>query len=182
MPKPIFEDHSKVLAEIIRVDHAGEYGAKRIYEGQIAFAQKSEDRELIQEMMEQEDIHLRYFVSMAVGNAIRPTALMPLWHFMGYALGSVSAMAGTRYAMLVTNAVEEVIEQHYQKQIDILNDPHVNLPNSLELRDKIRQFQEDEVSHKNTASSWLKNSSFEQVLAIAVRTICKTTIFLSKKI
>jgi ubiquinone biosynthesis monooxygenase Coq7 len=110
---------NKKIAEIIRVNQAGEYGAKCIYEGQIAALKKFRDPdvEVIKHMYEQELEHLEYFNKELVDRKIRPTIMQPIWHFGSYALGYVSGKLGVKAAMACTEAVEEVIEKHYNDQI-----------------------------------------------------------------
>jgi 3-demethoxyubiquinol 3-hydroxylase len=131
----------KRVAAIIRVDHAGEYGAKRIYEGQLDFIRDPEAKEKIRIMREQELEHLQYFTDKLEERGERPTLLQPLWHVAGYALGAVSALLGEKTAMATTIAVESVIVEHYQKQLDMLGDEE------LELKTKIKKFQDDEGEH-----------------------------------
>ena len=114
MPRPYFHDKSAHIDEMLRIDHAGEYGAIRIYKGQLKAI--IESRELISEMLEQEQEHLEYFEEEIRNRNTRPTLLMPFWHVFGYALGYLSAKAGTKYAMLCTEAVEGVIDKHYSSQ------------------------------------------------------------------
>ncbi|MDD9899444.1 MAG: demethoxyubiquinone hydroxylase family protein [Alphaproteobacteria bacterium] len=135
-------DHD--VDSMIRVNHAGEYGAKRIYEGQLAvLGDDPEMRELIEHMAEQERAHLEYFEKEIVRRGVRPTALHPLWHAAGYALGAVTARMGKEAAMACTVAVESVISEHYQQQLDVLK----NLPEEKALRQKIRKFKEEEEEH-----------------------------------
>lgn len=135
----------EMLERIVRVDHAGEYGAVRIYEGQLAVLGKSPSGDVIREMAEQEREHLATFDGIVGERRVRPTALMPVWHVAGFALGAATAMMGERAAMACTAAVEEVIDEHYAKQADALGD------DQAELRATIEQFREDELEHRETA-------------------------------
>ena len=110
------------LAEILRVDHAGEYGAVRIYEGQLAILGRSAAAPAIRRMMEQERAHLRAFETMLPAGRVRPTLLTPLWHVAGFALGAGTALMGEKAAMACTAAVEEVIDAHYAAQVEELDD------------------------------------------------------------
>ena len=126
---------------MIRVDHAGEYGAKRIYEGQLAVLGKDP---VIQEMAEQEQAHLDFFNKEIVSRQIRPTALHPLWHVGGYALGVLTAKMGRKAAMACTVAVETVIAEHYESQLKTLS----AYPKEKKLRAAIKKFKaEEEVHH-----------------------------------
>ena len=101
---------------MIRVDHAGEYGARRIYEGQLAVLGRDAGGGSIRRMYDQELEHLDRFDKLLVARRVRPTALQPLWHVAGFALGAATAMMGERAAMACTVAIEEVIDEHYGGQ------------------------------------------------------------------
>lgn len=131
------------LARIVRVDHAGEYGAKRIYEGQIAVMGKGRHGKTLRHMAEQELVHLEYFEKQLNRRRVRPTLLQPLWHVTGFLLGAGTAILGERAAMACTVAVEEVIEEHYESQLKHLG------PEEQELSDSIRKFQAEEVEHRD---------------------------------
>ena len=104
------------IERMIRVDHAGEYGAVRIYDGQLAIIGRGHARDEIRQMAEQEKRHLAAFDELVRARHVRPTLLSPLWHLAGYALGAATALLGERAAMACTVAVEEVIDEHYEKQ------------------------------------------------------------------
>lgn len=131
------------IERTIRVDHAGEYGAKRIYAGQLAILGKSEHGPIIEHMAEQEEKHLAYFEAAIGDRGVRPTALLPLWHAAGFALGAATALMGPRAAMACTVAVEEAIDEHYQGQLDRLP------PEEQPLKDAIAEFREDELEHRD---------------------------------
>jgi ubiquinone biosynthesis monooxygenase Coq7 len=179
MAKPDFTNSNNIIAEMIRVDYAGEYGAKRIYEGQADYSKNYQDSIIINDMLQQEEVHLRYFTNLLLQRAVRPTILMPFWHIIGYAIGSGSRLLGAKTAMLLTQSVEEVIEQHYQQQINYLEHRKID----QELLDNIKQFQLDEIEHKNTA---LSQGSGETICASSINKIiklfCKLAINLSKKL
>ena len=112
--------HREVLEEIIRVDHAGEYGASKIYDGQIAiFGKSSKLGKTIQHMADQEQEHIDKFNELILEHRVRPTALLPLWNVAGYALGASTALMGEKAAMACTVAVEKVIGEHYQEQLEL---------------------------------------------------------------
>ena len=122
-----------ILEEIIRVDHAGEFGATRIYEGQISiFGKDTEIGKTIQHMADQEQEHIKKFEELIVSERVRPTILLPLWNIAGYALGASTALMGERAAMACTVAVEKVIGEHYKEQIDLLNDDQKSLKSSIQ--------------------------------------------------
>ncbi|WP_416896679.1 MAG: demethoxyubiquinone hydroxylase family protein [Minwuia sp.] len=133
------------LARILRVDHAGEYGAKRIYAGQLAVLGSSASAETIRHMADQEERHLKTFDDLLTERHVRPTLLSPVWHVAGYALGAATAMMGEKAAMACTEAVEEVIDEHYAGQAAELGD------DEAALRDTIEDFRADELEHRDTA-------------------------------
>lgn len=165
------------LKEVIRVNHAGEYGAIRIYQGQYAFLKNSSDKDLIKEMRNQEQKHLEFFEQQIKMNQVRPTALLPIWHVLGYALGATTALFGKNAAMVCTEAVEEVIDEHYLSQIKQLPD------NKQELKDKIEQFRQEELEHKEIAHNHSSDLNlFHKILGKGIKIGCKIAINLSKKI
>jgi ubiquinone biosynthesis monooxygenase Coq7 len=179
MPRPCFKNKQKKLQEIIMVNHAGEYGAQRIYEGQLAYTKDAEQKVLIKEMLEQELEHLYYFEQQIQAGNGRPTALTPLWKISGYVLGALSSWLGPKTAMLVTESVEEIIVDHYQEQIDYLEK---NDPKNYLLK-KIKKFKQDEANHIHIAISNASNyAQFQGFLSNLVRCICLSAIFISKKI
>lgn len=133
------------LERILRVDHAGEYGAKRIYAGQLAVLGRSPSGDVIRHMAEQEEKHLKTFDELINERHVRPTLLHPLWHAAGFALGAATAMMGEKAAMACTEAVEEVIDEHYAKQAEELGDEEP------ELKATIEQFRAEELEHRDTA-------------------------------
>lgn len=135
-------DHETLVARMIRVDHAGEYGAKRIYDGQLAVLGKSREASVIREMAEQEKLHLAAFEKLIVERRVRPTFLHPLWHLTGFALGAATALLGERAAMACTVAVEEVIDEHYARQAALLG------ADEAALKETVEKFRADEVEHK----------------------------------
>ena len=135
---------SEDIASMIRVDHAGEYGAKRIYQGQLAVLGKDPKvGRLLEHMAAQEQEHLDFFTAEIRKRHIRPTALQPLWHAAGYALGALTARMGIEAAMACTVAVESVIAEHYRQQLDLLK----NNPREKKLREAIRKFKAEEEEH-----------------------------------
>ncbi len=143
----------KKLHEIIRVNHAGEMGAKVIYDGQIAALKIKKDHEtleLVKHMKEQEDVHFSYFDNEIKKHQVRPTIMQPLWKVGGFALGFVTGLIDKKAAMVCTTAVEEVIDEHYQEQIKFLDD-EVGLDDAkqvYELKQKISQFRDEELEHR----------------------------------
>jgi len=141
--------NKKILEEIIRVDHAGERGAIKIYEGQLlalkTFKQDEELKKQIEEMKEHEREHYEYFNDEIQKRKINPTKLLPLWDLLGVTLGFSTAMLGKKAAMLCTASVEEVIDGHYKSQTYKLEE------DEEELKKKINKFRDDELNHKDIA-------------------------------
>ncbi len=131
------------IERLVRVDHAGEYGAKRIYQGQIAVLGRGPKGDLLRHMQAQEQHHLDTFAGLVADRRVRPTALLPLWHVAGYALGAVTAALGSRAAMACTVAVEEAIDEHYAAQAAALG------ADEAPLRDTIEAFRAEELEHRD---------------------------------
>lgn len=138
------------LQQMIRVDHAGEHGAVRIYDGQLAVFGKipgmEKTADLIRHMAEQEQEHLDHFDALIVERDIRPTVFGPFWHAAGFALGAATALMGEKAAMACTAAVETEIDAHYAAQLDELEDGRDD-----DLRAAIEKFRADEAAHRDTA-------------------------------
>ena len=173
--------NKKTLEEIIRVDHAGERGAIKIYEGQLlALKTIKQDENLlntIEEMKEQEKEHLEYFEKEIRKRKIKPTSLLPIWDIMGVALGFGSALLGKKATMLCTASVEEVIDGHYNNQLKKLGN------DEKDLKKKIEKFKEDEVNHKNMAyESGATNKGVYSIMDKVIKTGSKIAITISEKI
>ena len=171
----------KTLEEIIRVDHAGERGAIKIYEGQLlalkTIKQDNDLKDKIEEMKEQEKEHLEYFEKEIQKRKIKPTYLLPLWDLMGVTLGFGTALLGKKAALLCTASVEEVIEDHYQNQLKKLGN------DEMELKAKIEKFKDDEVGHKNIAyESGATNKGLYSIMDKVIRTGSRIAITISEKI
>ena len=172
--------NQKVLEEIIRVDHAGERGAIKIYEGQLLALETIKNdkqlKETIEKMKEHEKEHLEYFEKEIQKRKIKPTYLLPLWDLMGVALGFGTALLGKKATMLCTASVEEVIENHYENQIKKLGSDEKDLIN------KINKFKKDEVNHKETAySSGAVNTGLYSIMDKVIKTGSKIAIKISEK-
>ena len=173
--------NKKTLEEIIRVDHAGERSAIKIYEGQLlalkTIKQDNDLKDKIEEMKEQEKEHLEYFEKEIQKRKIKPTYLLPLWDVMGVALGFGTALLGKKAAMLCTASVEEVIEDHYQNQLKKLGN------DEMDLKTKIEKFKEEEVNHKNIAyESGATNKGLYSIMDKVIRTGSRIAITISEKI
>lgn len=166
-----------VVERTIRVDHAGEYGAKRIYEGQLAVLGRTKYGPVIEQMKAQEQVHLDTFSRLIGERRVRPTALLPFWHVAGFALGAASALLGHRGAMACTVAVEEAIDEHYRAQEDTLGD------DEAELRADIARFRAEELEHRDTG---LENEAEQapayRLLSAAIKTGCKIAIKISERV
>ena len=173
--------NKKTLEEIIRVDHAGERGAIKIYEGQLlALKTIKQDNNLknkIEEMKEQEKEHLEYFEKEIQKRKIKPTYLLPLWDFVGITLGFGTALLGKKSAMLCTASVEEVIENHYEDQLKKIGD------DEKDLKTKIEKFKGDEIHHKNIAyESGATNKGIYSIMDKVIRAGSRIAITISEKI
>ncbi len=173
--------NKKTLEEIIRVDHAGERGAIKIYEGQLLALKTIKQDEVlkdkIEEMKEHEREHLEYFEKEIQKRKISPTRLLPLWDVLGITLGFGTALLGKKAAMLCTASVEEVIEDHYKNQIKKLGD------DEKELKSKIEKFKSDEIEHKNIAyETGATNKGIYSMLDKVIKTGSRIAITISEKI
>ena len=167
-------------AAMIRVDQAGEYGATRIYAGQLAvMGDRAPHSSEIRAMAEQEAGHLAAFDALMADRGVRPTALQPLWSAAGYALGAATAFIGPEAAMACTAAVEEEIDRHYSRQLDRLHgegdDP--------ELAEMIERFRDDERAHRDAAlAAGAERAPAYPLLSAAIRLGCRAAIRLSERI
>ncbi len=167
----------RMLEETIRVDHAGEYGAKRIYQGQLAVLRGTKWEGLIRHMQEQEQVHLDTFSRLIGERRVRPTALLPVWHVAGFALGAATAMLGHRAAMACTVAVEEAIDEHYQAQEAALGE------DEEALRAHIAQFRAEELEHRDIGIEHeAEQAPAYRLLSAAIKAGCKVAIKVSEKI
>lgn len=169
------------LGEMLRVDHAGEYGAVQIYRGQRAvfdtLPHKAETADAIREMEDGEVEHLKTFDALLAERGVRPTALAPIWNAAGFGLGAVTALMGEKAAMACTAAVEEVIEQHYAAQAEELDAVEP------ELAETVRKFRDDELGHKNEAEArGAEEAPGYGLLKAAIQLGCRAAIRLSEKI
>ena len=169
------------VKEFIRVDHAGERGAIKIYEGQLlalkTFKQNEFLKKKIEEMKEHEKEHCNYFENEIKKRKIKPTKLMPLWDILGVGLGFSTTILGKKAAMLCTASVEEVIDKHYLNQINQLDICEKNL------KKKITKFRQDEIEHKNIAyDEGATKKGLYLLLDKIIKTGSKIAINISEKI
>jgi len=167
----------ELLARMLRVDQAGEYGAVRIYEGQMAVLGRRAGASALRHMSEQERRHLETFDALLVRRRVRPTLLSPLWHLAGFALGAGTALLGERAAMACTAAVEEVIDGHYAAQAEQLGD------DEAELRATIKSFRADEGAHRDLAlAAGAEQAPAYPLLSGAIKVGSRLAIWLSERI
>ena len=174
---------SKILMDadkhsMIRVDQAGEYGAARIYAGQLAVLghRDTETVAAIREMAAQEQRHLKAFDALINERRVRPTALEPLWNVAGFALGAATALMGEKAAMACTAAVEEAIDEHYAAQVAALDkDPA--------LQQTVEEFRQEEAAHRDEAiAHGAEEAPGYKLLSEAIKAGCRVAIKLSEKI
>ena len=173
--------NKKILEEIIRVDHAGERGAIKIYEGQLlalkTFKQDEDLKKQIEEMKEHEKEHYEFFDQEIQKRNIKPTKLLPLWDLLGVGLGFGTAMLGKKAAMLCTASVEEVIDDHYKNQTYQLQE------DEKELKENIIKFRDDELTHKDVAyESGATKKGLYGLLDKVIKTSSRIAIKISEKI
>jgi ubiquinone biosynthesis monooxygenase Coq7 len=179
MPKPYFKNKQDYIDEVLRVNYAGEYAANIIYQTQINNSRDIDMRCKLQDMLVQEKKHLEFFQEEMRKNYTRPSALMPVWHLLSIGLGKISAKLSNKHIMLTTQAVEEVIEGHYAKQIYILKELDLK-----ELRDNIVLFRQDELEHMHEAEDILSNkkSFLDDIFFKCIKVGCLAAIAICKKI
>lgn len=167
----------KQVERMIRVNHAGEYGAKRIYAGQLAVLGKSASGDTLRHMAAQEEEHLKAFSEVMVVRQVRPTLLSPLWHVAGYAMGAATALLGEKTAMACTVAVESVIDEHYAAQEARLGEAEP------ELSAMISRFRAEEKEHHDTALEYgAEESPLFGAITAVIKLQTKFAIWLSSRI
>lgn len=181
LPPPRDREEKALLDSMLRVDHAGEYGANRIYAGQMAVLGRSQTGPLIQQMWDQEKEHLKKFNEILAENRVRPTLLLPIWNAAGFLLGASTALLGKEGAMACTVAVEESISEHYNSQIRALME--IDPDRYIKLLQVIKEFRDDEMEHHDTG---LEHDA-ESVpgywfLKNAIQLGCKAAIYVSERV
>ncbi len=165
------------IARMIRVDHAGEYGAKRIYQGQLAVLGRGPKGDLIRHMQAQEQVHLDTFAALIARRRVRPTVLLPFWHVAGFALGAATALLGERAAMACTVAVEEVIDEHYAQQEAALGE------DEAALRGTIAGFRAEELEHRDIGLAHeAEQAPGYRLLTGLIKAGCRAAIAASERI
>jgi ubiquinone biosynthesis monooxygenase Coq7 len=163
---------------MVRVDQAGEYGATRIYAGQLAvMGNRAPLAGEVAAMADQEQAHLRKFDALMTKRGVRPTALQPLWNVAGFALGAATALIGPKAAMACTAAIEEEIDRHYTRQLEELGG------DDAELAELVSDFRDDERGHRDAAiTAGAEQAPAYPLLAGAIRLGCRLAIRLSERI
>lgn len=167
----------EVLDRMIRVDHAGEYGAARIYAGQLAVLGRGPKAGLLQHMKDQEQVHLDTFSRLIAKRRVRPTALLPIWNIAGFVLGAATAALGEKAAMACTVAVEETIDAHYQAQIEELGE------DEAELRETIETFRQEELEHRDIGlDNGAEQAPAYRLLTQVIKVGCRAAIAISERV
>ncbi|MFQ5954658.1 MAG: demethoxyubiquinone hydroxylase family protein [Kiloniellales bacterium] len=167
----------ELVQRMIRVDHAGEFGAVRIYEGQLAILGGTPAGDVIAEMAAQEKGHLETFERLMVERRVRPTLLSPLWHVAGLMLGAGTALMGERAAMACTVAVEEVIDRHYRRQAQRLG------RDEAELKAVIEAARGDEIAHRDRAlAEGAEGAPGYRLLSAGIKAGSRLAIWLSERL
>ena len=171
-------DRRADTASMLRVDQAGEYGATRIYAGQLAVLRRNcPESKLVARMAAQEERHLKRFNAIMADRRVRPTALQPLWNVAGFALGAATALMSEKAALACTDAVETEIDKHYASQLNDLGE------SDPELASDIAEFQAEELEHRDTArDAGATLAPGYPLLTAAIRAGCRVAIGLSKRI
>jgi ubiquinone biosynthesis monooxygenase Coq7 len=168
---------SDQIEAFIRVDHAGEYGAKRIYQGQRAILGRGKHGPILEHMQAQEEVHLATFSRLIAQRRVRPTVLLPLWNIAGFALGAATAAMGARAAMACTVAVEETIDEHYAAQEAALDE------SEADLKATIATFRAEELEHRDIGlANEAELTPFYRLLSAVIKTGCKAAIAVSERI
>jgi 3-demethoxyubiquinol 3-hydroxylase len=165
------------IARMIRVDQAGEYGAVRIYDGQLAVLKSATAVGAVRRMAAQEKQHLQRFDALVAERHVRPTVLSPVWHWAGYALGAATALLGENAAMACTVAVEEVIDEHYRRQLEALGDAD---PKFAKM---VAEFRADELEHRDAAlAQGATETPAYSLFSAAIKAGSRLAIWLSTRI
>lgn len=168
---------SDQVKKFIRVDHAGEYGAARIYAGQLAVLGRGPHGPTLEHMRAQEQHHLDTFSRLIATRRIRPTALLPFWHIAGFALGAATAALGSRAAMACTVAVEETIDAHYAAQSAELGEDEAELAATIET------FRAEELEHRDIGlANGAEQAPAYRLLTAIIKTGCRAAIKISEQI
>lgn len=170
-------NRSAKISSMVRVDHAGEFGAVRIYDGQIAVLGDRPVGTMLRHMRDQEREHLSSFAHVMAERRVRPTVMLPLWHFGGFALGALTALLGERSAMACTEAVEDTVVAHYDRQLDTLP------PGEADLSTLIERVRDEERAHGHDAvASGARHAPGYDILYSLISAGCRAAIRISERI
>ena len=168
----------KILDEILRVNHAGEFGAQQIYSGQIKFTKNPDLKRTLYKIAEEENEHLEYFEKMLLEKRCRPTLMHPFWKIGGFSLGAITAILGKDYVMACTESVEKIIVEHYKSQIS-----EIEKIDEKAIQKNIQKFLEDEAKPQETGRSFIKGNSLKlKAFKKFIEIITKSAIRISEKI
>ena len=174
------------MAQMLRVDHAGEYGATRIYRGQLEVLGRGASGETLRHMLAQEEEHLRVFSGLVADRRVRPTALLPLWHVAGFALGAVTASLGEKAAMACTVAVEEAIDAHYSAQEAELAAGEPGAKASADdaaVAETVARFRAEELEHRDIGlAHGAEQAPGYRLMSMAIKIACRVAIALSERV
>ncbi len=175
LPGSLSQDEA--VERMIRVDHAGEYGATRIYAGQLAVLGRGDKGDVLRHMLDQEKVHLKTFSGLIATRRVRPTALLPLWNLAGFALGAATALLGEKAAMACTVAVEEAIDEHYTAQLDTLGETEPALVRTIEA------FRAEELEHRDIGlEHGAEQARGFRLMSAVIKTGCQIAIKISERI
>ena len=174
---------AQVTERMIRVDHAGEYGATRIYAGQLAVLGRGGKGDVLRQMQAQEQLHLGTFNAMIADRRVRPTVLLPLWHIAGFALGAMTAAMGERAAMACTVAVEEAIDDHYTAQLGTLEELKQLGSEQPALRQAVEKFREEELEHRDIGlRQGAEDAPGYRLMSRVIKAGCRAAIAISERV
>ncbi len=171
--------NNKKIDEILRVNHAGEFGAQVIYKSQIKFSKNDNLKKELKKISDEEMVHFKYFDEEIIKNRTRPTVMQPIWKVGGYVLGAVSSILGEKYVHACTEAVESTIVDHYNEQIEFLKTEKIK----NDLRLKIQKFREEENGHKENSTKRIDSTDKRlMVFKGLTKIVTRAAIKISKRI
>ena len=172
------QNNKKKIDEILRVNHAGEYGAQVIYESQIRFSKNSMLKKELKRISSEEKVHLEYFQQQILSSRTRPTIMQPLWKLGGTSLGFVSSLLGEKYVHACTEAIESTIVDHYKEQVKYLENKKIR----SDLRKNIIKFCEEENQHRLNSRKKIGEQRGTYLFKLITKNITKLAIKISKKV
>ena len=166
----------ELYEQMLRVNHAGEYGAQYIYSGQIKYTKNKKLQNELKHIAEEEKVHLDYFEKLILKERVRPTVMNTVWKYGGFSMGAVTALLGKDYVLACTEAVEEEIVKHYRNQLDAIDDVE-----KKNFKKTIKKFLDDEDKHRSFGSTHQNKSLRIRAFKELVRLITQTAINISQK-